>query len=304
MPGSVASTGPKSSPPSSCPLSCCLQVPGGVHTPRWAGAGAHAGFPSCFRTVEVTPSRRGRRAVLRAGVHWAPGSALTWFRPWHSRPGGSAWPPVYRGGKQRFRETCGLLARPHGAPDLLPVPRIAVTFCAPLHGVQPRPPPKGQGPRDCISQGSAEKLSPEETRRFKSEETRTQIWLRQLWRPGSSPICPLETRVQGGRWGSGLRQREGIHTIPGSDEAPPHWAGLLLDSGHDLGYLSLRETPPQILGQCVQPLPASCGSVIWTHKVNCPSYKVATGTHLKRKREEHKKRDWIDYLGTKTEALC
>lgn len=257
-----------------------------------------------FRTVEVTPSRQGRRAVLGAGVHGAPGSALTWFRPWDSRPGNSAWPPVYRGGKQRFTETCGPLARPHRAPDLLPVPWIAVTFCAPLHGVQPRPPPRGQGLSGCISQGSAEKPSPEETCRFKSEETYDQNWLRQLWRPGSSPICPLETRVRGGG-GSGLRQREGIHSIPGSDEARPHWAGLLLDSGHDLRCSSLRETPLQILGQCVQPLPASCGPVIWTHKVNCPSDKVATGTHLKRKREEHiRKGIGLTILGTKTEALC
>lgn len=106
MSGSAASTGPKSSSLSSCPLSCCLQVPGagGQCTPRDGLLRVHLLAPLfAFRTLKMTPSRRGQRAVL--GVRWVPGSTFTWFHPWDSLAGSTAW-PVYRGGTQRFREMC------------------------------------------------------------------------------------------------------------------------------------------------------------------------------------------------------
>lgn len=88
---------------------------------------------------------------------------------------------------------------------------------------------------------------------------------------GQFPDLPAgDPGLRGTRWGSGLSQREGIHTLPGPGEARPHWAGPLLDSGHELRCSSLRETPSQTLEQCVSALWTSRGPVSWTHKINCP----------------------------------
>lgn len=186
MSGSVARTGPESSPLSSCPLSCRLWG----CTPRdglvWVNL--------CCLLV--------RRSRCVGGKEQCSGLACAVCEAQHS-PGsmcGTALqgsPPglLLTEENRGFQRCADLPQGPTELADLhqsvgLQRPAVLPAGCSP--GLT-----RGDGPPACISQGSGEKASPEETRRFKSEDTHDRNWLTELWRPSSSPICPWRPGSKG-----------------------------------------------------------------------------------------------------------